>query len=220
VSDGEECLDSPFRYFPSGNSLLGPLGKKPSRTQIRCGRGTNNIPPLPGGLPQRPGHSQSLYGLWIRGWYQFKAAEVTEGVGNIGKIRNTLHPEDGGSMDLWTLHGVTTQKTSNWNITAVKASKLTSRNTRAYTSLNIKHTWWTILQYILEKLFVSMLIRPTLWHLTFGLHKMRGISWLAEWLSASQEGLYSLSQSFSNEPWGYITAESCDLLNNHGAEPG
>jgi len=42
-----------------------------------------------------------------------------------------LHPEDGGSMDLWnvwyptiTLHGVTTQKTSMWSITTVKISNL------------------------------------------------------------------------------------------------
>jgi len=36
-------------------------------------------------------------------------------------------PVHGGSMDLWNvgiLHGVTTQGTSTWNITAVKASKL------------------------------------------------------------------------------------------------
>jgi len=44
-----------------------------------------------------------------------------------------LHPDDGGSMEHWNvgilpLHGVTTQKTSTWNITAVNTSETQNVN--------------------------------------------------------------------------------------------
>jgi hypothetical protein len=66
----------------------------------------------------------------------------------------------------------------------------TSFRPKVYVSSNRKMKFSTLLRNVKQGLGISGTLWTRSWN--FGFHKRRGISWVAEWLSASQEGFFCM----------------------------